>query len=197
MDGPSTPLGCACGKVRGRLLHDKPVPSVACMCKWCQAYAHHLGREQEMLDQHGGSCVYQVSPPQLRIDEGAEHIRCLRLSKKGALRWYAGCCKSAIANALDNPRMPWLGLLHTFIDAKEPIGPVRYRVNAGERAAQIEGAHKTGSIGLVLWAIGRTVRNALRGRGRPTPFYDAQGEPIAEAKPVTREARVDLGLSKA
>ena len=86
-------LRCQCGAVRG--LANTVAPDtgmhVVCMCDDCQAFAHFLERD-DVLDASGGTAIFQLRPAQLEITAGREHLRCMRLSEKGLLRWYAGCC---------------------------------------------------------------------------------------------------------
>ena len=101
------PLKCSCGSVQGvaRDVSPKTGNRLVCMCDDCQAYAHHLGRAEHILDRNGGTEVFQLTPSQLTLTEGREHLRCLRLKEKGLMRWYAGCCNTPVANTLASPGM--------------------------------------------------------------------------------------------
>jgi hypothetical protein len=60
-------------------------------------------------------------------------LRCLSLSEKGLLRWYAGCCGTALANTPRNPRIANVGLMHTCITGslESSFGPVRFQAFRG------------------------------------------------------------------
>ena len=170
------PLACACGKLKGvaRGVGRRRVNRVICYCKYCQGYARHLGHEA-VLDGDGGTDIWQLSPRRLAFTEGVEHLACLRLTSKGPLRWYAGCCRAPIANTLATSRLPFVGLVHSAIDRNaEPrpldqlLGPVRARLN---RPPAMTGVNwrlfpmlgRYGSMLLFWW---------LRRDQKHSPFFD-------------------------
>jgi len=64
----------------------------------------HLRAEAALMPD-AGVALYQTRPDCVHIDDGAEHLACLRLSPKGLLRWYASCCDTPLANTLvDRPK---------------------------------------------------------------------------------------------
>jgi hypothetical protein len=69
-----------------------------CYCKDCQAFAHFLGKDGETLDERGGTDVTQVLPKNIAFTQGTEILACIRLTEKGLLRWYAGCCNTPVVN---------------------------------------------------------------------------------------------------
>lgn len=193
------PLECACGSVQGTAIDVSPRRDtrVVCMCDDCQIYAHWLGSAERVLDEYGGTDIFQLAPAQLRITTGVEHIACVRLTDKGPMRWYAECCRTPIANTLASPRFPFAGVVHTFMDHEgdgrsrdEALGPVRARINArycpGQRPAD---AHDKAPLGLILRAVRQLLGGFIRGAARPSPFFDAQGKPIAEAFAVSDRER--------
>ena len=142
-------LRCQCQKVKAVVRDQSPrvVSRVICYCKFCQSYARHLGQDDEILDEQGGTEVVQVQPSRLEFVEGEDQLACLTLTKSGPLRWYTKCCKTPIANTLANRKMPFVGILaHNFDQQSmsEPIedvvGPLRARVNGdfGNEAAKMK-----------------------------------------------------------
>src|SRR4051812_9540883 len=102
-------LGCTCGAVRGvATVTSSSAHRLICMCEDCQAFAHFLGRPKEILDANGGSDIVHLIPPKFSITQGKKQIRCLRLTEKGMYRWYAGCCKTPIANSMGTPKVPFV-----------------------------------------------------------------------------------------
>jgi hypothetical protein len=178
---PSVPLRCACGAVRGELLDAEParVNHVACYCRDCQAYAAFLGREG-VLDALGGTTIVQTTPSRLRISAGREQLRSMRLSEGGLLRWYAGCCRTPIANMFNSPRSPFVGVPMVAVDADEPakvaaFGPLLGHVNTTSAV----GGHPAG-LPKVPWApMGRglmlVLRSVLTGGHAPSAFREADG----------------------
>src|SRR5436309_3476922 len=101
----SIELRCACGEVRGTA--DFSFASqvhVHCHCGDCRAYADWLGRDDARE-------VVQTTPARVRITSGASHVRCVKRSEKGLLRFYATCCKTPLANSTRGARAPFVGLM--------------------------------------------------------------------------------------
>ena len=109
-------MACDCGALRGHGIDLNPGTGrhLICMCKDCQAFARFLGRE-EILDQNGGTEIFQITPAQIRLEAGLDHLAAMRLGPKGAVRWYASCCNTPIANTTHMPGIPFAGVFCTFI----------------------------------------------------------------------------------
>ena len=107
------PIQCECGAVRGVVRDMAPSNTnrAICHCDDCQAFVHYLGRADEVLDEHGGTEVFQVAPGNVEFTAGAEHLACLRLTETGPYRWYTDCCRTPIANTPANWRISFAGLL--------------------------------------------------------------------------------------
>ena len=80
---------------------------VICYCQSCQAFARFLGGTG-ILDAHGGSDILQVSPSHVRITEGIDRLRSMRLTEKGLIRWYTDCCKTPVGNTIGGG-FPFIG----------------------------------------------------------------------------------------
>ncbi len=183
---------CACGALRGRALdvHPGATNRVACHCRGCRAYAAHMQREAELFDAHGGMDVFQISPAALVFDDGLEHLGCLRMTPKGALRWHARCCGTPIAGGLDRRGVPFASLHPVCIDRAalsapldDYIGPVRVRVNGRFPRREVR-ALKAG-LGALLPMIVRygamCLKWIIRGDHRRSPFFDREtARPIVE-----------------
>ena len=111
-------IRCQCGAVRAVLHRAGPRHGnhCACYCQGCQNFARYLGREAEILDPNGGTDIYQASPGRLEILQGKEHLACVHLTERGALRWYTDCCKSPLGNTLATSNVPFIGLLTWSFD---------------------------------------------------------------------------------
>jgi hypothetical protein len=121
-------LSCHCGKLRGRLTRVAPETGslVICYCRDCRAYARHLGAHAA-LDGHGGTEIYQTTPDNIEIEQGAEHLAALRLSEKGLIRWYASCCRTPVANTLARPGFAFAGMPVVVFpepEARDRMGPL-------------------------------------------------------------------------
>jgi hypothetical protein len=159
-----------------------------CYCRDCQAFAHFLGRAGEVLDERGGSEVIQVLPRNVVFTQGADALACMRLTPKGLVRWYAGCCKTPIGNTLDTPKLSFIGLVNTCLKTADTggaslddvFGPVRCWVNPsgakGEPKPKVAGLGRT-----LVWFFGNVVRARLNGDYRKTPFFNmATGQPSVQ-----------------
>jgi hypothetical protein len=194
------PMRCTCGAVTGEITAASPAETnrVVCYCDDCQTFARALGRP-ELMDAHGGSDIVQVHPVQLRITAGAEHIRLLRLSPKGLLRFHTVCCNTPIGNTLTNPKTPFLGISRHFfaLDDAElnarigpPRGGIQGRFAVGGAPA---GVHPKVGPGLMLRTIWFAGSGWLRGRYAPSPVFNAAtGAPVVEARVLSKEERASF-----
>ncbi len=128
---------CQCGAVEGVVRNAGPRAGVRalCYCGDCQAFAFFLGRENGMLDAHGGTDIYQTAASRLEIREGLSHIARVVVSPSGLNRWYAACCNSALANTPANRALPFVGTFFANYDRARRdavIGPVATAVFAKE-----------------------------------------------------------------
>lgn len=170
------------------------VNHVVCHCDGCHTYAHVLGNPTAVLDAHGGTDLFQMSPRRLEIERGKDQIACMRLTEHGALRWYAKCCRTPIAHTIESPRDPFMAVNPVCIDwdaveAKrdEVLGPVRARVNGRFLRADARRlrANVGALLGMLLHYAPLYFRWMLRGDARHSPFFDAQtGKPIAAIERV-------------
>ncbi len=119
---PSRPLAlaCRCGRVRGQALEASAASGsrLFCYCDDCQAFGDFLaqaGASRELMDPYGGTDIFHTAPTRIRITEGADQLRCMRLSAKGLFRWYTDCCKTPVGNMIGG-KLPFIGLACAFID---------------------------------------------------------------------------------
>ncbi|MDC0435415.1 DUF6151 family protein [bacterium] len=109
--------------------------------------------------------MFQASRAQVRIDKGSEHLRCLRLSSKGLIRWYTEYCNTPIGNTM-NADFPFIGLIHDFLRIKGPpqntIGPVRAYVQNKHLPGTPAYTHS--AKGFPLGITFRVVRKMARGK---------------------------------
>jgi hypothetical protein len=200
MTSAEVSLRCRCGGVRGvaRDLSARLGNRVVCYCDDCQAYARWLGGEG-LVDAYGGTDVFQMAPARLRLEGGAEELRCVRLAPKGLLRWYAGCCRTPVGNTLGSPRVPFVGVVRAFMDhaaddrtRDEALGPPLASI-FGEFAAPgaPPGVRARAPRSLLVRSARLLLVAWLRGDARPSPFFDSTGAPVSEPLvlgPQEREA---------
>ena len=181
-------LQCQCGNIKGTITNATPSSGslVVCCCEDCQNFIRYLKQEENTLDQFGGTRIYQTSQSQLTIHEGHNQLKSLRLSEKGTLRWYAGCCKTPIGNTI-SASMPFVGVIHSFIDASDhadKLGSVRAYVQTQHATGQPDYPHSAEKfpIGITLRIVRKMLFWKIRGMHKPTVFFDSDGKPVS--KPV-------------
>lgn len=179
-------LRCSCGAVRGvtKDIDANSGTRVVCYCDDCQAFANYLDRPDEILDEHGGTDIFQLPPSEIEITVGLEQIRCIKLSSKGTYRWYTACCKTPVGNTM-GPKFPFVGVIHNFMDAidrDQVLGLPRARVQAQHAKGSLpEGQAASGfPVGITLRIMSRMLGWKLKGKGSPTPFFDSNGTPVSE-----------------
>jgi hypothetical protein len=178
------PLKCRCGTVQGVIASPELANHAVCYCKDCQAFAHFLGRAGDILDERGGSTVFQTLPKYVTITQGSEALACIRLTDKGLIRWYARCCNTPIGNTAATAKLSFVGLVHSCLpgskDAlRQSFGPLRAVVNTHNA----RGNPKPKSRGLAA-TLGRLITAMLKARidgsYKKTPFFDRDtGAPVA------------------
>jgi hypothetical protein len=189
------PLRCNCGKLTGTLVgvaspqenRTKDINRCVCYCKDCQAFAGFLKREDDILDEIGGTSIIQTIPKHVTFLEGTENLACIRLTENGPLRWYTACCNTPIGNTSPNFKLPFIGLIHNCLSAEqasldEIFGSVRMHVNTQSAI----GEHKPKSTGFLagtLRVMGMVFRSRLDGSYKQNPLFNqVTGAPIVIPK---------------
>ena len=171
------PLQCRCGKVRGEALDSsaKTGTRAVCYCDDCQAFTKFLERP-DVLDGSGGTDIFQMASWRLRITQGEEEVRCMRLMEKGMVRFYAGCCRTPIGNTL-GPGVPFIGLYAAFMDpaARETAlgAPIHFCMSRFATGPTPPGAHPKVSFGLLARSVRLMLGWWIGGRGKSSPLFDA------------------------
>ncbi len=181
MRQPST-LTCRCETMSWRIAARAQGRLILCYCADCQAAAHTLGADA-LLDDAGGTLLFQTLPDRIDITRGADHLALLRLSPKGLLRWHAGCCGTPIATTLPKPLMPFAGVV--LPQGHSDFGKPRARVFTQDalRPVRQEGFGAAGA-GIMLRAL-----TALAQGRRDSPFFGPGGDPVRTARVLTPAER--------
>lgn len=188
-------LSCSCGAVRGRVRDVSPRRGmhVVCYCDDCQCFAHHIGTAAQTLDDAGGTELYQTTPAQVTIDEGAEHVACVRLSPKGLLRFHTTCCGTPVGNQVDMATLAFIGIPRAFIateDLDAAVGPVRGGVHGRfARGGCPPNAHPKLAPSMMLPTLGMLLGNTLARRAQPSPTRTSSGELRVTPVVLTRDQR--------
>jgi hypothetical protein len=191
------PLQCLCGTVKGFVHDPQRANRAVCYCNDCQAFAHFLGKSREILDARGGTEVIQVLPRNVTFIQGTGALACMRLTTKGLLRWYAGCCNTPIGNTLDNFKISFIGLVHTCLETsdmpmQDSFGPVRAWVNT--KGAKGNPKPKAAGMGTtILWFLANVAKARIDGSYKQTPLFLVDtGTPIVSPRVLSREERASV-----
>ena len=182
-------LQCQCGQVKGQVANFRHSNTnrAVCYCKFCRAYLAHLNQEA-LLDDHGGTDIVQVSPKNLTFREGQEHIRALKLTEKGAFRFYAGCCQTPLVNTAQNWNIPFAGVNAACLlvgkdsqTREESLGPIRLRVNGhGADFYQLPKTDRYTRYKTLLRIGWLLLAMKLTGAAKHNPFRNSQRQPIVD-----------------
>lgn len=175
-------LKCRCGTLQGYVDRLETANRGICYCRDCQAFARYLGRDDEVLDESGGTEILQMHPKHVHFTAGLDELACVRLTGKGLLRWYARCCRTPVGNTLPTYRIPFVGLVRVCLpeddrSLDESAGPVRMRVNTKSAIGQSK-PKSTGVAAAVARVLGTLAGAWLDGSFKQTPFFDAGGAPV-------------------
>ena len=178
------PLRCKCGVVEGYVASPRIAARGVCYCKDCQAFARFLGASERILNSQGGTDIIATVPRHVHFVAGAEQLRCMRLSDKGLLRWYATCCRTPIGNTPPDARLPYVGLVRSCLpgssnELDEVFGPSRMSLNTASANGQVSPTRIANLKGL-LKVIRNVLGARLSGAFRDNPFFrSGSGEPIS------------------
>lgn len=179
-------IECKCGSVAGTVNAQGVYGYRAvCMCDDCQVYAHWLGNNG-ILDANGGTDIFPLTPARVRITKGEENMKCVRLGPKGMFRWYAGCCKTPIANVMNSKSIAYVGMVHSILDKRNDdikkeiaFGPIRLRMQGKFGIGKLPpDTVDTVTIGFLLRVVKFIILSKWRKESSPSPFVNEKGEPV-------------------
>jgi hypothetical protein len=190
-------LQCRCGTLRGFVSPSHGVNRCVCYCRDCLAFAHFLGRADEILDASGGTDVIQTRAANVVFTEGREALACMRLTPNGMLRWYSTCCKTPVGNTTANSKVSFVGLVHTCLEGAGPtlddsFGPVQAYVNTQSAKGGLKSS-PLALVAVILRVVGIVSRARIDGSYRRSPFFSADtGAPIVAPKVLSPDEREHL-----
>lgn len=183
------PLRCRCGTLTGYVSEPQRASRGVCYCKDCQAFARYLGKADIVLDAMLGTDIVATLPKYVSFASGVSSLACLSLTDRGLLRWYASCCGTPIGNTLRDYRVPYVGLVHVCLGTPAAIeasfGPVRLRVNTSSAKGRPQSMPLSTAAALLRFAP-TVLLTRVDGSYKTTPFFSADGAPIAQRKVLTR-----------
>lgn len=181
-------LKCSCGAVQGTAYDVNPSSGnrIVCYCDDCQTFAQQLRADNSILDEHGGTDIFQMPPYKIQFESGTDQLRCLKLKADGMYRWYTACCKTPIGNTMA-AKLPFVGLIHNIMDdahsRDQNLGDIRAHVQTKFAKPSLPAQLKQSGFptGLMLRTVIKMLAWKLNGKRKQTPFFDPNGKPIIEA----------------
>lgn len=179
-------FSCDCGALSGRITERgvKSGTNVVCFCHDCRAAQLYFKQPDPAP---GPVEIFQMSPEEIEISRGAEHLAVMQLSPKGMLRWYAKCCNAPLATTPLTPKFPFAGVIVKRIADSNNLGPVTTRgFVPGPGGKQSHEKIRYAAMGLLK----RVLKSRLSGSWKKTPFFDSEtGTPVAQPAILTKEER--------
>lgn len=191
------PLRCTCGILQGQVNPEPTSGRARCYCKDCQAYARFLGRQDEILDDHGGTDLIATLPAAVSFTTGLDKLACITLTGKGPLRWYATCCRTPVGNTSRNHKVAYVGLVRTCLavppsSLDQAFGPADIALNTGSASSPVP-ATPWATFQGVFKIMGNAAKARLSGQYKDNPFFDpTSGQPIQEPQPLGEDQRRTL-----
>lgn len=193
----SLEFSCICGAVSGSVENATPKDGdyVYCHCSDCQSVPRHLGCEQRILEDHGGTALYQSRCGSLKIKSGRDKLAGLHMTDKPTLRWYAGCCNTPMFNTYQNGRIPYVTTLLANCDEEgrarlgNPIGHLFLEDAPGDTST----LNPLSMNKLLRRFFPRMLKDIFSGDRRKCPLFDGStNEPIAAPRRLTSAEREAL-----
>jgi hypothetical protein len=179
--------------VRGvaREVEPRTVNRSICYCHDCRAFVHWLDRD-DLIDAHGGTEIIQLARARLAITEGADQLRCMRLSSKGLYRWYAACCRTPLGNTI--PWIPYVGVARSAFEGPRADDDSTFGETLFSNAGSAVGGAPPGGLTFRSVAhVGVLLASwALHGLGHPTPFFDRKNRPTLTPEVLSTAERDKL-----
>lgn len=193
--GSNIKLKCKCGNVEGVAKNVSPSSGnhLICMCDDCQVFAKYLKRDADILDENGGTQIFQLTPSQVEITKGHDHIACLRLTEKGLMRWHTSCCKTPIGNSM-GAKVPFIGVPTVFMETHNSLGPIRAKMMGKKN--DVGRTANSSNLSIFLFIVRGVFKLGtwwLKGMQNPHPFYTLNHEPIIEPRVLISDEREAFG----
>ena len=187
-------LECLCGTVKGNI---EVVPGsflhVHCLCCDCQKFASYLKSRENILDEHGGSELFQTYPKFMKITEGQDKISGVQLKDKGIYRWHTTCCNMPLANTMSSAKIPFVGVSVKLMkfgneqEKLEALGPVIMKAFGRHSIGEMpKDAHSKFPISFMPKIIGFAIKGMFRKMNSPSPFFNGI-ETVANVEVLSTE----------
>ncbi len=182
---PEITLKCSCGTVKGKTksVNGSSGTRITCCCDDCQSFAQYLKQESNVLDQYGGTDIFQMPISNIKITEGIEQISSVRLSAEGLYRWHTKCCNTPIGNSM-GAGVPSIGVIHNFMDnastRDEELGKNRGHIQTKFAYQEVPADLRGSTFKIVLRSLSKLIVWKIKGLNKPSAFFHDNGEPITK-----------------
>jgi hypothetical protein len=187
------PLRCRCGTLQGYVVPATEATRAVCYCKDCQAYGRFL-RTAGVVDEDGGTEVVALLPKHVHFTAGLQVLACVSLSERGLLRWYASCCNTPVGNTPRNPKLPYVGVVHSCLEGSSPsmdssFGRLHIAVNTKSARNRIRSTPIASTVGLLIPMMS-LLGARLTGAYKDNPFFMPDSRtPIRQPRVLSRAER--------
>lgn len=197
------PFSCKCGAVHG-VIHEATQRNgdrVVCHCADCQALAHYCDAGDRVLDQFGGTDLYQSRCASMELHAGADKLASLHLTDKPTMRWHTTCCRTPMFNTYANGRIPYVTTLlgncrETDLDAV--LGPPLGHLFVEDSPRDPGDVPRLSMARLMRRFLGRMTKDVVSGNRRRSALFDGETlTPIAAPTRLTAEQRAALNQTPA
>jgi hypothetical protein len=151
-----------------------------------------LGNPERVLDAFGGTDIIATLHQHVTFNRGTDLLACLSVTDGGPLRWYTTCCNTPIGNTARNPKVSYVGLVHTCLDGSSldaAFGPTRVALNT----ARVKGKVKSSTLSMMVSLariLGPVFGARVSGAWRRSPFFAPPDfEPVAQPRVLSSEER--------
>ena len=190
-------IQCQCGNVQGSVDKPKTINRLTCYCRDCQAFAHFLGKSEDVLDHRGGTDIVQMLPKNISFSQGTEFLACMRLTEAGLLRWYTTCCNTPIGGTLPSHTLSFVGLVHNCLESPDlklddflEAGGVHVHTKAAKGDLKPK---QTGQVQTIIRNLLMILKARIDGSYKQTPFFKIDsGMPIVSPKVLSLQEHEDL-----
>ena len=183
-------ISCQCGKVRAIVRNVSPREGdyVVCHCTDCQQFATRFDAAERILDEHGGTHLYQSRCARLEVTEGKAHLAAIHLTDKPTLRWYASCCETPMFNTYANGKLPYVTSLLGNADrgaVEAALGKPIGHLHLADAPVHPEGVPEMSMGQLLRRFFKRMVKDVFSGDRRRSALFDPETlQPIAKPQRV-------------
>lgn len=154
-----------------------------------------------MLDEFGGSDLYQSRCAKMELHSGRDKLASLHLTDKPTMRWIATCCRTPMFNTYANGRIPYVTTLlgncrEVELDALlgKPLGHL-FVEDSPKNPGDVPHLYMAR---LMRRFMVRMIKDILSGDRRRSQLFDAKTlEPIAAPQRLTPQERAALQPSAA